>query len=371
MKDNNKSDNQEQALDQSLLPNEYLADARKKKGIDERHAADALKISVARLRSIENGDYSVFPSATYVRGHLRKYSRFLDVDEERMVKAYNSANPPSFDFVNPENNSKEKKASGDSSSKRSRKFLLLTVMFVVLWIAAYSFFGQPSTGFSVLSSLSSSGQSSSKLGDTQSKSAESISDLEIDETAFALKDEVLASKSVLVSASRIIEPDELEINELAENISEDGDIERSGSSEVISVTNFDVSTISSEQNQSVLPLGYLLTEPNIVVSKVTAAELVRSIASADVSASPVLLEPDAHTLTFSFANPCWVKVTDVGGTVIFAGLKSSDSTLRVSGDAPFKIVLGNVDGTSLAYNDAPVILEQQVGGRPLRLVVGQ
>jgi hypothetical protein len=53
------------------------------------------------------------------------------------------------------------------------------------------------------------------------------------------------------------------------------------------------------------------------------------------------------------------------------GLKASNSTLSLSGEAPFKIIFGNVEGTSLVYNDAPVVLEPQANGRPLRLVVGQ
>ena len=122
MRDNSKSDNQEQVSNSSLVPHEYLADARKQKGIEERDAADALKISVVRLRSIEAGEYSAFPSETYVRGHLRKYSRFLAVDEEIVVNAYNSAHPPTFDFVNPENNAKEKKSPSVASSKRVNSF---------------------------------------------------------------------------------------------------------------------------------------------------------------------------------------------------------------------------------------------------------
>jgi cytoskeleton protein RodZ len=356
MRDNNISENLEQKVDLSLLPNEYLADVRKKKGIEERQAADALKISVSRLRSIEKGDYTVFPSATYVRGHLRKYSRFLDVDEEAMVKAYNSANPPLFDFVNPENNSKEKIASGSSASKRSLKFSSIIIFLIILWMAAYGYFSQSSKGFTDFFSFSGSEQSSLEVGEAQPNQTDVIKKLDVDNSPL-VEDKELADDSELMSPSDISDAANLDIIELAGGVNRDSSVESS--------------VESSVQNILVIPLENVVTESEIIVSKVTAAELVRSIKSEDVFVSPELTEADAHVLTFSFVNPCWVKVTDVSGTVIFAGLKASDSNLRLTGDAPFDIVLGNVDGTSLSYNDSPVILEPQENGRPLRLVVGK
>lgn len=380
MRDKSKSDNQEHVSNGSLVPNELLADARKKKGIDERDAADALKISVARLRSIEAGEYTAFPSETYVRGHLRKYSRFLNIDEDMVVDAYNIAHPPSFDFVNPENNSKEKKNTGAVSSRRSWKYVLLIIMFVALWVAAYSFFGQSPNGFGALFSSSNSMPSSLNEAETESKSIEIIKSPEVDDYATGLQDEVVVDEpSPLSSESNA----SLAISELAESLNLDDSgaaiNDRSGETldnraeaeASVNIADENLSAVTSEQQMSNLPMSDFLIEPNMVVSKVTAAELVKSISNADVALADEAIEPDAHVLKFAFINPCWVKVTDATGTVIFAGLKASNSTLSLSGEAPFKIIFGNLDGTSLVYNDKPVVLEPQPNGRPLRLVVGE
>jgi cytoskeleton protein RodZ len=376
MRDNSKSDNQEPVSSSSLVPNEYLADARKQKGIEERDAADALKISVVRLRSIEAGEYSVFPSETYVRGHLRKYSRFLGVDEEIVVNAYNGAHPPTFDFVNPENNAKEKKSPSVASSKRSRKFIFLTLMLVGLWIAAYSFFAQSPNGFSAIFSSSSSTLSPLDEADAPLKSIEVIESPDADEVFTRLQDEVVTEESALSGSESNAS---LAISELAESLnvdvpddSSDVSLDSNAESEQgVKAADENLSALTSEQQLSTLPMSDLLIEPNMVVSKVTAAELVKSISSADATAADEAVEPDAHVLKFAFVNPCWVKVTDAAGSVIFVGLKASNSTLSLSGEAPFKIIFGNVEGTSLVYNDAPVVLEPQANGRPLRLVVGQ
>jgi cytoskeleton protein RodZ len=376
MRDNSKSDNQESVSNSSLVPNEYLADARKQKGIEERDAADALKISVVRLRSIEAGEYSAFPSETYVRGHLRKYSRFLGVDEEIVVNAYNSAHPPTFDFVNPENNAKEKKSPSVVSSKRSRKFIFLTLMLVGLWIAAYSFFAQSPNGFSAIFSSSSSTLSPLDEADAPLKSIEVIESPDADEVFTGLQDEVVTEESALSDSESNAS---LAISELAESLnvdvyddSSDVSLDSNAESEQgVKAADENLSALTSEQQLSTLPMSDLLIEPNMVVSKVTAAELVKSISSADATEADEAVEPDAHVLKFAFVNPCWVKVTDAAGSVIFVGLKASNSTLSLSGEAPFKIIFGNVEGTSLVYNDAPVVLEPQANGRPLRLVVGQ
>lgn len=370
MSDNNKSDNQEHVSNLSLIPHEYLADIRKKKGIEERDAADALKISVVRLRSIEEGDYTVFPSQTYVRGHLRNYSRYLNLDEDLVIKAYDSANPPSFDFVNPENNSKDKNGSRASSSKLSAVFLILIVILVALWVAAYSFFDDSATGFDSLFSSSGSQPLAIEGSETQSKLVKVVEKPEVDAVSVTLEEKVVADDAAQVNSDNLGELANLTANGVIDDSRIDVADVSAERAQNVSVINENLSEISSAPAPSSSPLNGISSEPNIVVSKVTAAELVKSIRLAETSVPVEDVKLDAHVLTFSFSNPCWVKVTDADGTVVFAGLKTSGSSLRLSGSAPFNIVLGNVDGTNLAYNDEPVALGDQANGRPLRLVVG-
>ncbi len=370
MSDKNKSDNQEHVSNLSLIPNEYLAGMRKKNGIKERDAADALKISVVRLRSIEEGDYTVFPSQTYVRGHLRNYSRYLNLDEDLVVGAYDRAHPPLFDFVNPEKNSREKHSSRDSTTKRSAVFLMLIGILVALWVAAYSFFDNSATGFDSLFSSSDSQPFATDASETQSKLVKIVEKLEVDEVSAALVEKMVADDGVQVNSGNLGELANLTANGALEDSRIDVSDVSAERAQSVNVINENLSKKRSEPAPSILPLNGISSEPKIVVSKVTAAELVKSIRRAENAVPIVDVPPNAHVLTFSFSNPCWVKVTDAEGTVVFAGLKTSGSTLRLSGSAPFNIVLGNVEGTSLAYNDEPVALGDQVNGRPLRLVVG-
>jgi cytoskeleton protein RodZ len=375
MRNMSKSGSQGSVSEARLVPNEYLADARKQKGIEERDAADALKISVARLRSIETGEYTVFPSETYVRGHLRKYSRFLDVDEVAVVDAYNCAHPPTFDFVNPENNSKEKKNPRDASAKRPWKLVALMLAFVSLWIAAYSSFGPSSNGSYA---VSSSSNPTLATPNAISKSIDIEDTAGPDDYVTGSAGGVLVDEAALLSS--VVVDDELTASDQAKRVNVEiaGDVVVGNpgatldrDSQIESSVNPAEASSSRLTTEQQLSISDLLIEPNMVVSKVTAAELVKSITTTDAVAANALAELDAHVLKFAFVNPCWVKVTDATNTVMFVGLKASNSTLSLSGEAPFNIIFGNVEGSSLIYNDMPVLLEPPANGRPLRLVVGQ
>jgi cytoskeleton protein RodZ len=377
MRDKSKTDTPEQALDALLVPNQCLADTRRQKGIEERVAADALKISVARLKSIEAGDYSVFPSETYVRGHLRKYSRFLNIDEEMIVNAYNSAHPPSFDFVNPENNAKEKKGSVASSSKGPRKFALVTFLLIALWIAAFSFFGQSSNTPKAIFSSSNTTPGATVELDSQAQSVEILEGLDIDDYVPQPEGELAADELVVINSKTGAKDT---TNKLAESLNTDA-LDDAINDSLSATFDGNVESYSdvnsADASPSVLNDGEQvsnsnpLTGPNMLVSTVTAAELVKSISSTTAVTADEIEELAAHVLQFNFVNPCWIKVTEADGTVIFVGLKESSTTLNLSGKAPFKIIFGNVDGTSLIYNEEPIVLEPPSNGRPLRLVVGR
>jgi len=50
--------------------------------------AKATKISESILQAIEDDRFSVLPAPVYVKGHLRTYARFLELDEDEIVEKY-------------------------------------------------------------------------------------------------------------------------------------------------------------------------------------------------------------------------------------------------------------------------------------------
>ncbi len=69
---------------------ERLEEARKRKGISVREAAEATKIRGDYLQKFEANTFDLDLPPLYIRGFLRSYARHLELDPERIVGDYNS-----------------------------------------------------------------------------------------------------------------------------------------------------------------------------------------------------------------------------------------------------------------------------------------
>lgn len=69
---------------------ERLEDARKKKGISIREAAEATKVRGDYLQKFENNQFDIGLTEIYVRGFLRNYASYLKLPSERILGDYAS-----------------------------------------------------------------------------------------------------------------------------------------------------------------------------------------------------------------------------------------------------------------------------------------
>ncbi len=69
------------------LGEEFRA-VREARALSLSDVSDQIHIRSVHLESIENGDWSSIGAPVYVRGFLRTYARFLDLDPEAAVAAY-------------------------------------------------------------------------------------------------------------------------------------------------------------------------------------------------------------------------------------------------------------------------------------------
>jgi cytoskeleton protein RodZ len=67
---------------------ERLEEARKKKGISIREAAEATKIRGDYLSRFENNQFDINLTELYVRGFLRTYAQFLRLPSDRIINDY-------------------------------------------------------------------------------------------------------------------------------------------------------------------------------------------------------------------------------------------------------------------------------------------
>lgn len=334
---NNKQANESSSVANQPTAGYILSQRREKLGLDVEKCASSLKISPQKLEALEADDYSAFTSDLFVRGYLRNYAKLVELPIDDVLASYQQTQDTSAVPA-------AEAAAMQLTDKKSLWWLpyLIGISIIALWVFLYQVMaldsGKPTP-----------------------------SDVLVDEKTVPVlqseASEALANKPAVNSleAEAQVPAAEVETGELKETSSlTEG--ETLPSSEVL----------PSTEPQSAVSEAAGSSTPPIVVNNVTASELIKSIApksepepeSAPVPAQSAPLE---DTLLFAFAEDCWIQVTDSSGRVVMSGLQRGKTKLKLVGKAPFKVVLGNARGTTLALNDAPVALANQ---RTLRLVVG-
>lgn len=67
-----------------------LREARQRRGLDMPECERQTKIRAKYLRALEDEEFGVLPAPTYVRGFLRAYAEFLDLDGQLVIDEYES-----------------------------------------------------------------------------------------------------------------------------------------------------------------------------------------------------------------------------------------------------------------------------------------
>ena len=69
---------------------EELRRERVRRNLTFKDVEQVLHIRTTYLEAIEDGNYDIIPGQVYVKGFIRNYGSYLDLDGDRLVKAYQS-----------------------------------------------------------------------------------------------------------------------------------------------------------------------------------------------------------------------------------------------------------------------------------------
>lgn len=72
----------------------YLREARERLGIDIRDAAQQTRISLRYLKALEDQDFAKLPGDVFVRGFLKSYGKFLQLNEAELMARYGELKAP-------------------------------------------------------------------------------------------------------------------------------------------------------------------------------------------------------------------------------------------------------------------------------------
>jgi hypothetical protein len=121
-----------------------LREARVRQGLDHSQVELATKIRAKYIRALEEEEFEVLPSGTYIKGFMRSYAEFLGLDGQLYVDEYNSRHiVEGFDDM-PQ---RRPRVHQDRSIERKVLFLALAGIAAVtaLVIVAWKFGGSDSS----------------------------------------------------------------------------------------------------------------------------------------------------------------------------------------------------------------------------------
>ncbi len=108
-------------------PGELLAEARNRAGLSVESVAQDLKMTVTKIKAIEQDNYAPFPADTYLKGYLRNYARLVNLDEIEIIDLY-------LAFRSDDTAASLESVDEPTSSKRPWLLLLLLIALVVAYV---------------------------------------------------------------------------------------------------------------------------------------------------------------------------------------------------------------------------------------------
>lgn len=300
MKDTDEEFREEQKAEDSVaeMPGRRLREAREKAGMAQADVAAQLRISERMIAALEEDDYDVFPSATFVSGYLRSYARVLGLAESDVVKPLaGSSEPPTI--VTTIGN--DKQVSSRALPVRVVTYLLAGVIVasVVMWMYAQR---SSSTAQSEAPAMSSEqGQALQPLVPADSAVVGSQAD-----SGETTPDDALATSEPLLEQGMDTETQPVQ----------DGDETRPGSN------------------------PGAIDDPDQRAITDTTTEAPQSIGT-DTPVSRLELRYEADS---------WTEISDSAGRDLAYGLIKAGRTLKLQGEAPFRVFLGYAPGVEVYYN---------------------
>lgn len=292
-----------------------LKEKRLQLGFDEKHVANELKISIDQVLALEDSNFNYFRSVTFARGFLKSYCRLLELDHIALVEAFDSRRADAGTTIKPVDKVHKQTHLGDPIVIFTSVVIVSVLVFLVFW--------WPTT----ISNVTSSDDSVNEIDESETVSEEPS----IINTTLESAETSIPSVVVPVDATNQISSIEATTDPV---------IVASPSIKAADMRSVDESDVVTD-----LSADTLLKEADISQGKDVLSTKSVS-AKIEDSAVETQITTYVDDVEIAFNEDCWTEIRDASGTILFSGVKSAGSTLALTSDAPYRVVLGYVSGVS-------------------------
>ncbi|MBE4470943.1 cytoskeleton protein RodZ [Vibrio parahaemolyticus] len=302
----------------SIEAGTLLKNKRESLGMTQKQVADRLRLRVSVIEDIENNRFESQQVATFTRGYLRSYAKFVGLDEKVVLVALEQTAD-----VKP----KEQEIEMQSFSRKTKHEKHNSRIMLLTWLIAIVIIGISAAWWWQNQQENSLAQVVAEANvETSQTSADEIADIDL-----MTEEELIASTPAELAASN--------------NTASESSINAAQTDEVVSAE-------TEESTTEATP------EP---VAVIEAAEEVQE-------ASPVV--PEGMTLlTMKFKADCWIQVKDTNGKTLVSGTQKPGQDVELTGKAPFKVILGAPEGVTMTFASEPVDLSGYTSGKVARFTL--
>lgn len=330
-----------------------LKQSREQRGLTTAEVASQLRLKVSLIEQIEAEQWDPAVSATFIRGYLRAYAKLMKLPEQEILANFelqaaylrNQAKPM-HSFSN--------KASLDAVDNR---FMLASYMLIVLLIGLFLIWfwqthlldSEPVTALPDMSVVTvtdpqvvpaeNDQQPAGVAENTVAAATEQSQSQNSDDTSVAGETAVLSAET---QQAPVAEAPQLN----------------------------QVQPESLQQSAAPLPEqpSPATAAPVTATTDSTAANITTPVTTEQPATDAAAV--DAQLLTLQFSAECWLEVTDATGKRLAYGTRQAGQSERLTGTAPFKVLLGNAAAARVQLNDVAVDLSGYAAGRVARLTLG-
>jgi cytoskeleton protein RodZ len=313
-----------------------LAQLRESKGWSIEDVSARLKVSVTKLRALEAGDLSHLPDTTFALGVVRSYAKMLGADpapytqalrRERGVPAPDLTMPASAGADLPRG---KVSLSLGSNAPRRRSWLwgVAAVVVALIALAMWHTNGGDSSAWLARLKATASGAGSTSAAGGASGAAANVA-----------------------QGSTTVQP--------ADN-ADASDAQTAGAAQSASQ--------SDEQQAQPAAAAPAAAAPNAAASSANPAAATANAAAqastttaaaaanaASAGAAQQAVPAGGSTVAVKVAQDSWFSIRQKDGKEVFSGLVHAGDTKEVSGEAPFKVTVGNKAGLdSITLDGQPV-----------------
>ncbi|WP_063661703.1 RodZ domain-containing protein [Aliivibrio fischeri] len=300
----------EETVETLIAPGLLLKEARKELNLTLEDISSRLRLRVEVLEQIEADQFDMGKLATFTRGYYRSYAKVVNVPEQKVLDALDQLGKAQIEQHDMQSFSRKTKR--DKHDNRIMKltwviFALILSMSVLWWW-----------------------QEQAQL--ESANDAELIAEVETAKSMEQVEENKTDSPQTEETAPTL---DEAEMLQLDTNISE---------------LETDSKTLEKET----------IKEPE--------AEAPVEVKKEEPVAEKAVVTED---VVMAFNSDCWLQVQDASNNRLYSGVKKSNQTLKLTGKAPYKLIIGAPNAVTLTYKGKPVDLSVYPAGKVARLTLPQ